>query len=652
MSNPKSRVVPDALSMYIVMLIIYCIDIFFFKSDLTVLGDAFYSRFFSLAIIFVYMWVTKTPLDTLGISRKRKKFATGAVYGTIFAVVPLITVMAVECIFYGITDITALNLRFAPPSLSHVRDVANLTPGIAIAIYAFTTFFGSVFKEFFFRGYMLKKLKKATSFKTANIIQALLYMSLTLPMLLRNLVNHYYDNTTASLGAFIVGFYIIHETLAGLKWGLLTRVTGSTYTAIVDHTLYVFLSNSVFITNRYVTWSFMLHNLAIQVVSTIIVYIYYRINMKKLEEKRAKEKEERAAKRKEHIERRKERERNNIIDEKIQEIHEISPEQFKDIVSEANDKNHRHHHRHHSEAKTQQRNEKHSKQNEELFEEVSTADASKRASEYLGERMSSTHHHRHHHSSEKTNEEHSKHNEELFEEVSTADASKRAGEYLGERMNSSHHHHHHHYADNGDKLESFSAGDAAKKTEMYSDSLSLERKTPKHPHPHDKMARDSLLSTEELEKANADKMDGYSEDAIDDFLKNFSENMSAETTHHHHRHHHHRSETQSADYEVTEDVPENFDADSFLKDFRQDTGSSSHQHHSHHSSGSHHHHHSSHRHYREDAEIVSMSEVSTEEFFDEYQKTVEEKKAKKKQKFINRVRELGLVDDSASNDLL
>ena len=594
MSNPKSRTIPDAVSIYLVMLLIYCADIFFLKSDLTVLGDAFYSRILSLIVLSVFLWINKESWSILGISKKKKKFVTGAIYGTLFTIVPMVIVMAGEAVLYSFIYENSVSLRFSPPSLSHVHDFASLTPAIAVIIYFFTSFFGSVFKEFFFRGYILKKIKPASDFKTANLIQALMYMSFTMPMLLRNLVNHYYDNTTASLGVFIFVFYIVHETLAGLKWGLLTRVTGSTYTAIVDHFLYVFLSNSIFITNRYVTWSFMLHNLAIQVLSTVMVVIYYKVNMKKLEEKRAKEKAESESKKKTHSEHRQKIDRNTLLDVNLKEIKEISPEQFKDIVSEANDKNgHHHHHHHHSAEHTERVNEEHAKHNDTLIETVSTADASKKANEYLNEKMSSSHHH---------------------------------------------HHHHHHHSDSSDKIESYLEGDAAKKTEAFSEALSLERKTPKHPHPHDKMAQDSLLSTEELEKANADKMDSYSDEAIDDFLKSFSDNLSVS------HHHHHHSESRASSSEVTEDIPEDFNVDSFLEGYNQGGSSSG----SHHHSSHHHHHH----HYRSEDEVVSMSEVSTDEFFDEYQKTVEENKEKKKQGFIKKVRELGLIDDSDSNDLI
>lgn len=51
MSNPKGKALPNLISMYLIMLVIYCLDVFFLKSDLTVLGDNFYSRFLCLTVL-------------------------------------------------------------------------------------------------------------------------------------------------------------------------------------------------------------------------------------------------------------------------------------------------------------------------------------------------------------------------------------------------------------------------------------------------------------------------------------------------------------------------------------------------------------------------------------------------------------------------
>ena len=336
MSNPKGRTLPNAISMFFIMLAVYSIDVFLFRSDLTVLGDAFFARFISFIILFLYLWVAKEPIETLGISKKNQKFVAGGLYGVIFSVVPLAIVTLGEYIYYAATDATALSLRFETPNMTYVRSEENLTPAVGVFIYILTCFFGNTFKEFFFRGFLLKKFNKVTEFSKANFMQAVMYMVFILPYLARNIPDQLSrGRLTPSLAVFMIAFYIVHETLAGVKWGLMTRVSGSTYIATVDHFLYVFLSNSIFITNRYVTWSFMLHMLAIQLVSFFFVLIYYFYGMKKINEKKKREKAKYEAELEEIQKRKKEHRANRVVKEKIDSLEEISPENFKNIVVES-----------------------------------------------------------------------------------------------------------------------------------------------------------------------------------------------------------------------------------------------------------------------------------------------------------------------------
>lgn len=336
MSNPKGQTLPNALSMFFVMLAVYCIDIFLFRSDLTVLGDAFFARFISFVIIFLYLLAAKEPIETLGISKKTQKFVGGALYGTFFALVPLAIVTLCEVAYYASTDATAITLRFETPNMTYVRSEENLTPVAGVAIYIFTCFFGNAFKEVFFRGFLLKKFNKITDFGKANFMQAVLYMTFILPYLARNIPDQLSrDRLTVPMAVFMVIFYIVHETFAGIKWGLMTRISGSTYMAIVDHFLYVFLSNSIFITNRYESWSFMLHMMAIQVVSFLFVLIHYLIGMKKINEKKRRKEAKIEAELKEIEERKKKREAERSVKKKIEKLEEISPAKYKNIVHEA-----------------------------------------------------------------------------------------------------------------------------------------------------------------------------------------------------------------------------------------------------------------------------------------------------------------------------
>ena len=336
MSNPKGQTLPNALSMFFVMLAVYCIDIFLFRSDLTVLGDAFFARFISFVIIFLYLFASKEPIETLGISKKTQKFVGGALYGSFFALVPLAIVTLCEVVYYASTDSSALVLNFETPNMTYVRSEENLTPVAGVAIYIFTCFLGNAFKEIFFRGFLLKKFNKITDFGKANFMQAVLYMTFILPYLARNIPDQLNrDRLTVPMAVFMIIFYIVHETFAGLKWGLMTRISGSTYMAIVDHFLYVFLSNSIFITNRYESWSFMLHMMAIQVVSFLFVLIHYMIGMKKINEKKKRKQERIEAELKEIEARKKKREAERSVRKKIEKLDEISPAKYKNIVHEA-----------------------------------------------------------------------------------------------------------------------------------------------------------------------------------------------------------------------------------------------------------------------------------------------------------------------------
>lgn len=640
MSNPKGKTLPEVFNVYLIMLGIYCLDLFFLKSDLSVLGDNFYARLVSFFVLFIILWLSKTSVTILGITKNKKKIAGAVIYGIIFSVFPMIVVMLFESLYYGITDITAINLHFSPPSLNFVEDTEIITPGISILIYAFSTLFGSVFKEFFFRGYVLHKLKKIYDFKSANFVQALLYMSWIIPLLLRNLLNHYYDNTTAELGVFIVMFYLIHETIAGIKWGLLTRVTGSTYMASVDHFLYVFLANSVYITDRYVTWSFMTHMLAIQLVSLGLVLAYYKVNMKKLQVKQEQIKAEKEKRKAEREERHKRGDYSDVIDDKLSNINSISPEGYKDIVEES-EKSRRSRHHHHK--RSAAHNEKNAQLNEGKIEKIDTSSASETADNYLKQRLASS---QHRHSGR--SEENAKLNADKIEAFN--------GDVSGyEREQTERHHHHHRKVDtakiekaNEGKIEDLSPDEIAKKTEEYSNSRSVDRAAPKHPHPHDSVGRDSLLSVEEIEKSNADKIDDFSEEAIDDFLQEFNKKQSEKSTHRKHR----RVENDKPD-ENLDSIGENFNADQFLESFieNQDKKSDELQgrrrHHHHH-----HHHSESGTKYRKEEDIASLSEVGTDNFFEEYQKTKSEKKHRRRRSIIQTVKELGAIDDSENNELI
>lgn len=665
MSNPKGNTIPRVISIVLLMFVIYCADLFLLKADRGILGDNFYARAASFVTLFIVLSTTKEPINILGISKKKKKILGGIVFGIIFSVIPLVLVTGIEYLFYFFTDNASLVLRFSPPNHTD-----RLPPAAYIAIYFVTSFFGSAFKEMFFRGYVLKTIKRVSDFKSANIVQAICYTAFILPLLLRNFIlSPIYDPENVELAAFIVGFYLIHETLGAIKWGYLTRISGATYIATIDHTLYVFLANSIFITTRYVTWSFMLHMLAIQVVSFLMVMVYYKINMKLVAEKKAKEAAEKEEKRKaRQIKHQQEIEAQ--IGVKTQDVNEISPNEYKDLVDEVSNKrrshkrnsskkNDRHsqanesklesfdseaikkaddflqrqlQHQHRSAKKRVNRNERHSKSNEAILDNFEDVDIAKKTDEFHNQRMS-----KHHHSShrEQRNDRHSQANAGKLESYDNVNVSQVADEKLKSQFNKNVQHRSKYNekaaVSNEEKLEGFSAEEIAKKTTEYSSSLRMERKNSSHPHPHDKIAMDALLTEEQIEQANIEKIASFENDSIDDFLNNFAKEKESKSRHHHH--HSSKRDASHAEYndKKINGISDEFDVNEYLRDYHDKRYTSHH-----------------HRHHHSSSASTSQTAPVTETPPSPTPKPADEPKPKKG--FFSKLKDLGTVDDN--NDLI
>lgn len=341
MSDPKGKALPDLISMYLIMLVIYCLDVFFLKSDLTVLGDNFYSRFLCFAVLLMTVVFKREHLKSFGISRKKEKFKSALIFGTVFSAVPIFIVSAVEFFIFKSTDPDNIHVTFTPPSLSYVQTEGYLTPAFCITIYILTSLFAACFKEMFFRGFLLHKLEKLTVFKSANTFQALLYTTFIIPKLVRNFVMNYYSKEIISIAAFVIVFYLIHEFITGLKWGMLAKVSEATYISIIDNFLYVFLANSLHIVSHQSKWLFMIHMLSAQLISLALVAVYCKKASGNNEELNEAEKKETSAKKAEPIIKNEKEiitektESDELKSEEFDKHTEISPNQFKEIIKES-----------------------------------------------------------------------------------------------------------------------------------------------------------------------------------------------------------------------------------------------------------------------------------------------------------------------------
>lgn len=101
-----------------------------------------------------------------------------------------------------------------------------------IALCVFFNLINVIMEEGCFRGLFLNLVEERHSARFALLFQALLFGLWHLVTPLRNLLDG--DMDVMSFVALSIG-YIILAGLMGIKWGLLSRMTGSLYAGMADH---------------------------------------------------------------------------------------------------------------------------------------------------------------------------------------------------------------------------------------------------------------------------------------------------------------------------------------------------------------------------------------------------------------------------------
>lgn len=73
MSDPKGKLLPRTLTMYFVMLVLFAVDVFFIKSDQTVLGNNFYSDFLGIVVMVMTVLFGLEHIKSYGLTKNKKK---------------------------------------------------------------------------------------------------------------------------------------------------------------------------------------------------------------------------------------------------------------------------------------------------------------------------------------------------------------------------------------------------------------------------------------------------------------------------------------------------------------------------------------------------------------------------------------------------
>ena len=391
MANPKSKVLPEIINVYLFIMLAHCADVFVVNlmGDSKAFGTNFYGHAVGLLVIFIACMIKKIPAPDIGIVLKPRRIFKGLYRGAIFSLIPIAIVAVICALIYLVTGWERMKLQFLPPNI-------NYSPygvlGSSIT-YGFSIIVSVMLKELFFRGYVIKQARRVYSFTDTMIIQTVLYIPIPLINHFKNIAYGLYPalpHYWILMGSIVV-FYIFHEALTAIKWGLLRRVSKDIWLVFFDHYIYNFIGFSLFLSQSKISNFDILFKLsAVQIISFLMTLIYYK---KKRAEKEKKQLEKKLRK---------------LQDENLEE------------------------------KELEQRNKRHSQENEEILERFNPDEINRKVENYT------SHSRRHHRPSSKAREQDIENiNSQKLENYSQDSIDKYVSGYNKQYMHSMGSHHKH-----------------------------------------------------------------------------------------------------------------------------------------------------------------------------------------------------------------
>lgn len=332
----------------------HCADLFVQKlsGDLSVLVTNLYGHVVGILCVFVACLIKRKDVRIFGLDFRYKKIFKGVYLGALFSLVPILIVFVFQLGLYAVTQSESLKPNFMPPNIT----ITPYSVGKSFLIFGLALIVSTFLKEYFFRGYLLKSARPTYSFADANIIQSVLYMTLSVATVFRNIFYGKYGplNEWFSFFVILLIFYFINDIMCGIKLGLLTRVSGNIWAAFFCSYFYRFFAYSLFVSQTKITnVSSIIRLLAVEIISFAMVWIYYKKGMAEKERKKLEHKLKKLERRKKAYTGAQEPTRDRGYD-KIEsanagKLEDFSHESLKRQVEDyASSSHHSHHHRHSS----------------------------------------------------------------------------------------------------------------------------------------------------------------------------------------------------------------------------------------------------------------------------------------------------------------
>ena len=289
MANPKSKILPRILSIFVVIVLFYAIGEFspLIGFDLSMFGTNVIGAGLGVITVGVVCIANRRPLGSIGLIFDLPRILRGIMVGGGMSVLPIALVYVGQMGVYAVFKTPSLAPGFVTPNSDGEFSMMK------ILLYAVGCGAMALMQELTFRGYVVRSMRPQYPFFDANIAQAALSVALPLVMIVKNFaVGNYSSRSGVKLIIFLVltaVFYIVYTFVSSIKRGFVTRVTGDICPSFFGNFFFMFFGGSLFIQNSLInSYSSMIRLFIAEVVSMVAAYVYYQKqyvrNKKKKEE--------------------------------------------------------------------------------------------------------------------------------------------------------------------------------------------------------------------------------------------------------------------------------------------------------------------------------------------------------------------------------
>ena len=276
MINKKVKSLSVVLIIYLICFVFRILEYFILRTDQTFLGEAFIHKLIGIAVLFVVIKLFDFNFKEIGFANS--KVILYISMGLDFGSVIFLLAYSVEILILTLLG----NFQTLALYVSAYAVDGNSSHRTALVFFIFCivgNIINVIMEEGIFRGLFPKLLEQKYTFIISAIISSCLFGIWHIMAPLRD---YYYGSM--SLNGFIANsvMLVITSGLVGLKFAMITKLTGNLYMAMGDHFVNNTVVNILHVISITGADNFMILRISIaQSVSFIIVLILYLLNFYK-----------------------------------------------------------------------------------------------------------------------------------------------------------------------------------------------------------------------------------------------------------------------------------------------------------------------------------------------------------------------------------